>query len=425
MVLPTPAHLTWADCEVGVIIHFDMSSFDPSFSWDKDFFNPPPLQAFNPDALDVDSWLQTAAAAGAKYAVMVVKHCSGFCLWPTKAHPYHIGNAPCGGDLVQSFMDACKKHGIRPGLYYNANANCYLGASADRLKAMPNADRQRYFDIVMIQLRELWTNYGELFEIWFDGGVIPVEDGGPDIAALLNELQPNAVVFQGPPGAKTLIHWVGNERGEAPVNCSSIVDYRQESFDGTEEHTYAGNTFGNLWCPGEADTPNRDATRAFEGGWFWREGEEAFIFSGEALFSKYLTAVGRNANFLIGMGIDRHGRFPERDSQAFEAFGEKVRQRLVTPIVQAKVAPGQMEVALTVPETANYLVLQEDIAQGERVTGFRVEHIPEGAQPRTLFEAQIIGHKRIVPLDDVRGGQIRFTIQDCKAAPQLRTVALY
>ena len=68
--------------------------------------------------------------------------------------------------------------------------------------------------------------YGKLFEIWFDGGVLPVSEGGPDVAALLKKLQPDAVTFQGPVGTKSLIRWVGNERGVAPEECSSLYDNR-------------------------------------------------------------------------------------------------------------------------------------------------------------------------------------------------------
>ena len=428
MILPTKAHLEWADCEMGVIIHFDMSTFDASYDWNTDWFNTPPPEAFNPDALSVDQWMEVAAAAGAKYAVMVAKHCSGFCLWPTKVHNYHIGNSPYKGgegDLIREFMNACAKYGIKPGLYYSANYNSHLGASPERLRAGTKKNWTQYYEVVMAQLRELWTNYGQLFEIWFDGGVMPVEEGGPDIAELLHKLQPEAVVFQGPPGAKTLIRWVGNERAEAPENCSSIVDYRQESFDGTQEHTYAGSTFGNLWCPGESDMPNREATQARLGGWFWAEGEEHLVFPGEELFQRYLRSVGRNSNLLIGMAINPHGLFTGPDEQAFRTLGALVKQHFSEPLLCASVVPDQTEYLLEVSGAPKYLVLAEDIAQGERITKFCVEHIASDGATTPIYEAQIVGHKRIVPLEGIVDGQIRFTVVECKAAPQMKTVALY
>lgn len=33
-----------------------------------------------------------------------------------------------------------------------------------------NITQETYDNIVLQQLRELWTNYGKLEEIWFDGG---------------------------------------------------------------------------------------------------------------------------------------------------------------------------------------------------------------------------------------------------------------
>lgn len=428
MVYPTRIHQEWADLEIGVIIHLDMFTFVPEFRWDHDWDHYPPAETFAPDALSTDQWLCAAASAGAKYAVMVAKHCSGFCLWPTKYHDYHIGNTPYKegkGDIIREFIDSCKKYGIRPGLYYSANANTFLGMNPKRLKAARPDKQKAYYDIVMGQLRELWTEYGSLFEIWFDGGVIPVSEGGPDIAALLHQLQPAAIVFQGPPGRNALIRWVGNERAAAAENCSAIVQYQQESFDGTEEHTYAGDINGNLWCPGESDTPNRDARRAFQGGWFWHEGEEDFIFSGEELFAKYLTSVGRNTNLLIGMGIDRHGLFPKTDAQAFRGFGSLVAGRFAKALHTETPIQGATRYTLPVPAKASYLVLMEDIAYGERVTGFTVTHERPSQASQTLLTAQIIGHKRIIPLHNVEDGALTLTITSAKAAPQMRSILLY
>ncbi|MBQ7188427.1 MAG: hypothetical protein IJR99_03335 [Kiritimatiellae bacterium] len=72
---------------------------------------------------------------------------------------------------------------------------------------------QKYSASCEAVLTEHLSNYGELFEIWFDGGILPPEQGGPRALEIIERLQPNAILFQEPKQAKNIIRWVGNERG--------------------------------------------------------------------------------------------------------------------------------------------------------------------------------------------------------------------
>ena len=93
IVCPNELQQEWANAEIGVIIHFDMPVFHPDYNW-RQFGTHPSPSTFNPSSLDTDQWIHTAKSLGAKYAVLVAKHCSGFSLWPTKAHEYSIKNSP-------------------------------------------------------------------------------------------------------------------------------------------------------------------------------------------------------------------------------------------------------------------------------------------------------------------------------------------
>jgi len=93
-VFPTKSQLEWADAEVGAMFHFDLQVFEPTYKFRENWNYQPDLSIFNPKELDTDQWLRAAKAAGATYAVLVAKHCSGFSLWPTKAHPYSVKNTP-------------------------------------------------------------------------------------------------------------------------------------------------------------------------------------------------------------------------------------------------------------------------------------------------------------------------------------------
>ena len=123
--------------------------------------------------------------------------------------------------------------GLKPGLYASVSANGFLGVdNPGRVKAKawlgePSPEAQkRYAKICEKMAEELWGRYGELFEIWFDGGALSPSAGGPDLIPILERLQPRAILFQGPKDARNLIRWVGNERGVAPYPCWSSHIFR-------------------------------------------------------------------------------------------------------------------------------------------------------------------------------------------------------
>ena len=440
LVLPTKQHLEWADLEIGVLMHMDMQTFDPTYKFREQWGYQPPAETFAPMELDTDQWLKAAKTAGAGYAVLVAKHCSGFSLWPTSVHDYSVKKSPWKdgkGDIVGDFFASCKKYGIKPGLYYSSSCNAYCSVDnpgtvqktinpgdMGMLKSTTilEEEQKKYNELVLTQLTELWTHYGDVFEIWFDGGCLLPEKGGPDIASLLHRLQPDAIVFQGPPGTKSLIRWVGNERGIAPEDCFATVDFTPESFDGHDERIYGGNPDGLTWSPAESDIPNRYADKTSEGGWFWFPNEEHAVIPASELFETYLQSVGRNTNFLIGMVIDNRGLFPDVDAAEFAKFGEMVREAFSNPLVeltQAKLdkASDKYNYKLTIPagKTPKYLVMMGDISKGERVLGYKVNGNITG---------RCIGHKRIIKLSPDTTGVV-LEITDAKTEPALRSIAVY
>lgn len=431
---PTPELVEWADCELGALIHFDL----PVFTENPDAFDfrkeePLPASIFNPARLDTDQWIAAAAAMGAKYAVLVAKHCTGFCLWPTEAHGYSVKSSPYKdgkGDIVGEFFASCRKYGLRPGLYYSASCNQYMNVldSPGRVRGGDPEAQKAYNEMVIQQLTEIWTRYGELFEIWFDGGCLPVEEGGPDIAGLLHKLQPNAVVFQGPAGTRSLLRWVGNERGIADPECSACVDFMAQDCDGTVEMRSKGDTFGNTWCPAESDLPNRDARTSACGGWFWKKGEESSVKSAEHLFDTYLKSVGRGTNMLVGMVIDTDGRFPETDEAQFRRFAELRRKAFG----ECRADSGWMENAGSKEirlkgKNIRYAVLSEKIAMGERVLGYEIKGLRENGSAASNHTGEIIGHKRILEVPEEAMSEITEFILNVTAekAPAVLRVQLY
>ena len=420
ILIPTEKQIEWADCEIGVIIHLDLQVFDPKYKEKHPHFDRSGISLFDPDALDTDQWLEAAAKAGAKYALLTAKHGTGFTLFPSSANNFSIADTPYlngKGDVVAAFIDSCKKYGIRPALYYSTSYNWYYGIQCGKSTDGDMAKTAAYNKIVLQQLEELWSRYGDIFEIWFDGGCLPVEKGGPDLLPLLYKYQPNAITFQSPPNVPNGIRWVGNERATAEFDCWATVDSSPYSFDGLTENVRSGNPWGEIWRAAEADTPGRAAHRSFEGGWIWREGEDDTVFSSDELFEMYLNSVGRNCNLLIGMVIDKHGLCPLPDAEALQGLGKRISDAFGTPLAQYDGDIHATEYKLSAPDgkTARYLVVMEDISYGERILSFSLDCGIRGC---------CIGHKRIITLPEGTK-EVTFTVEDSKDTVHLRGMWLY
>lgn len=423
-VLPSAAHVAWAEAEIGALFHFDVVNYVPDYNW-RNWGSHPPASVFNPSMLDTDQWIRSAKAAGAKYAILVAKHGSGFSLWPTKAHEYNISASPWKdgkGDLVKEFIKSCKKYGLKPGIYASASANGYLHVdNPGKVQKGSPVTQEQYNKIVETQLTELWSNYGDLFEIWFDGGVLPVKEGGPNLAPLLKKLQPDAIVFQGPTDADHLIRWIGNEEGRAPYPNWSRADFTTSATGTIEIEGLSGNPDGAIWCPGEADFPLRNG---WQGGWFWKEkGQD--LLSVEQLLASYYTSVGRNSNMLLGIVVDTSGLVPKEDVARLVEFGKVLHNRTTNPLMSIKSIKDSLIVLdFRKERDVNQIVISEDISQGEKVRNYIIEGMIAG-QWVSICSGKSIGHKRIQTFDKVNTSKIRLKITESKGLPNIKSFSAY
>lgn len=440
--LPTLQQIEWADQEIGVIFHLDLQVFDPGYDYLDLKAKPPPAACFAPSSLDTDQWLSVAKSAGAGYAILVAKHCSGFSLWPTEAHDYSVASSPWKGgrgDVVADFVQSCAKYGIRPGLYYSTTWNsCFNIEPPGRVRSGDKTEQFRYNQIVLQQLRELWTRYGKWFEIWFDGGTMPVELGGPDVTPLLHELQPQAVCFQGPRGTNSNVRWAGNEIGFVEYPCWSTTTWKKAEDAALQNLTGApaevaaaefpafgsGDPDGELWAPAENDMTNRHKDKAFVGGWFWRRGEDHLVYPVSEMVERYYQCVGRNANALIGAVIDDRGLVPEADAKQFAGFGAEIGRRFGKPIGLVSGIGKELRLDFGSLKTINHVILMEDIAQGERVRLYAVDVLEDGMW-RELLKGSCIGHKRIERFPAVCVSALRWRCVAAQAEPKLRSLAAY
>ncbi|SLN00983.1 glycosyl hydrolase family 29 (alpha-L-fucosidase) [Brachybacterium faecium] len=369
---PTPEQLQWQKDGLGVFFHFGINTFAGK-EWSD---GSVPSDLFAPSDLDTDQWVRTARDLGAVYVILTAKHHDGFCLWPTATTDYSVASSPWRdgtGDVVAELAASCRKHGMKLGLYlspWDRNAPQY-------------EDPEAYDEFYLTQLRELCTNYGELYELWFDGaGSAGREYAWDRIGALIAELQPQAMVFNMGPAT---IRWVGNEDGLA----SDPVEYVTRSTDLNQYDPDVVDLGQARYLPPECDVSLRR-------GWFWQEGESPKDLG--HLLGIHDRSIGLGANLLLNIPPNRAGLIDEDDAARCRELREALDARFGNPL-QATLSSdegGVVTLELTAAaEGFDHIELRERLEDGQRITSHRIT-TEDG---RVVAEGGTVGVRRIHRLE--------------------------
>ena len=427
-VVPSPEQLAYQQMEMVGFIHFTVNTFTDK-EWGYGDEDP---AIFNPTELDAEQWVLAAKAGGMKQLILTAKHHDGFCLWPSAYTEHSVKNSPFrdgNGDLVQEFVDACRKHDLKVGLYlspWDRNHKDY-GSS-------------EYLTYYRNQLRELLTNYGEINEIWFDGA-----NGGdgyygganekrkidresyydwPTTIALVKELQPGVMIFS---DAGPDIRWVGNEHGYAGESFWSVIDSDKLVIGGSDsKYLNTGDPEGNKWIIGQCDVSIRP-------GWFYHASEDSLVKTPEQLMDIYYKSVGRNGVLLLNLPPDRRGLIHETDVANLEAFKANIDAIFTEDLAQGasllrlKSKDKLVEVIAELGEakTFDHVVLGETIEKGQRISRFHVEAENEDGTWIRIAEATTIGYKRILKVEPTTSSRVKVVIEESKNPPLISEVGLY
>lgn len=409
-VLPSRKQLNWYEMESYAFIHFGPNTFTNK-EWGDGTEDP---SLFNPVKLDCDQWVSAIKAAGMKGMVLTAKHHDGFCLWPSKYTEHSVKNTPLKRDVVKEAADACRRGGIKFGFYLSPwdRNSAYYGTP-------------EYNDYFCNQLTELLTQYGDIFYVWFDNACGEGPNGKkqvydfPRYFELIHKYQPEALIFNdfGPD-----IRWCGNEAGAArhaewavvpselcfysPVQTGKgpMADEGNLSWIYNTEKEL-GTMPNILYSKGLTFTP-AEINMSIRPGWFWHPEEEPHSL--ERLFHTYLISVGANSCFHLNLPPTTDGLIDERDVKRLkelrglldQEFGKEIPFHLEKDEASPATQPYYRLILKHPVQNIKYIVVQEDIAKGQRVESFRVTaDFLSGAQ-YPIYQGTCIGHKKICQLQD-------------------------
>lgn len=454
-VLPVPskAQMAWHEMEMNAFIHYTINTFTDR-EWGYGDESP---EMFNPTGQDVDQWMSVLKDVGFAGVILTCKHHDGFCLWPSKYTEHSVKNSPYKngkGDVVREVSTSCRKYGLKFGIYLSP---------WDRNH--PDYGKPEYITYYRNQLKELFENYGPVFEMWFDGA-----NGGngyyggaremrkidrktyyrwPETLAMVRKMEPGVIFFS---DAGPGVRWCGNEAGLAgETNWNTMTpDTLYAGKAGITGLLNTGSENGTHWIPAEVDVSIRP-------GWFYHPAEDSLVKTPERLFDIYLTSVGRGSTLLLNIPPDRTGKFHENDVAALKGFksllekefkknlaanapvkagrfrggDEKYAGEMVTDgnkesywTTGDDVTSGMLEIDLGREQVVKYVLLQEYIKLGQRVKSFQVE-VWKANEWEKIAEGTTIGYKRILKTGPVRTSKVRLLIKDAKACPLISNVEIF
>ena len=247
----------------------------------------PYMQQFNPQNYNPDDWIIKAKAAGMSYIVFTAKHHDGFCMWATKETDYNIMNTPYRKDILKELSEACIKHDFPLGIYYSNpdwhHIHAYNPLSSHQMPPLiDNPDFSRYKGFLRNQIIELMTEYNKIACLFWD---IPPKLEDIELMDMVRRLQPGILI---------------NDRGWG------AGDYSTPERELPSCAPYKNNVEANQSVGHQS--------------WGYRVNED--YYSASFLMKSISGYLMRGANYLLNIGPDALGRFPEEADTLLAVIGK-------------------------------------------------------------------------------------------------------
>ncbi len=448
--VPSNNQLRVQEMEEYAFVHFSLNTYTDQ-SWG---FGNEDVNLFNPEKLDCRQWARVCKQAGMKGIIITAKHHCGFCLWPSEYTDYSVKNAPWKngkGDVIREMADACKEYGLKLGIYLSP---------WDRNRA--DYGTAAYITYFRNQLTELLTNYGPIFEVWFDGanGGDGYYGGANEIRKidsktyydwentykLVHKLQPQCVIWNDG-GKRGDLRWVGTEAGYVGETNWSLLDSTGEV---PWNMLHYGLENGNTLVQAEVNTSIRPE-------WFYHPAENTRVKALPQLMDLYYNSVGRNATMLLNFPIMPNGLINKIDEKNAIEFATTVKKTFAVNLAKnAKltatnfrnndkkfgvqnvidenkntywptddnVTNASLTINFEKATSFNRFLVQEYIRLGQRVKSFSIEALVDGSW-KEVAKATTIGYKRILRFPTITTTKLRLNITDAKACPLIANIGVY
>lgn len=463
-VRPDKRQVEFQKVEFYAFIHFTINTYTGK-EWGDGTESP---EIFMPDHLDAAQWVTAIKDAGMRGLILTCKHHDGFCLWPSRYTRHSVAASPYKGgkgDIVREVADACQAAGIKFGVYlspWDRNSELY-------------GRGKEYDDYFVNQLTELLTNYGPVFDVWFDGACGEGAGGMRQCYnweryyKVIRKLQPDACINVCGPD----IRWCGNEAGDtrdaewsvvpARLRDTEMIADKSQQTDDTD-FSFRRRTISSsdadlgsreflkdepdlIWYPVEVNTSIRP-------GWFYHQEEDDKVRSLEELSQIYFHSVGGNGTFLLNIPPNKEGLLAKEDVERLKELGEFLRKAFKRNLVEEAVLavdsykegfeienvrePGYgkyfstregitsctIGIEFEEETVIHYLILQENIEMSQRIEGFSVWTETDG-NLREVYRGKVVGYKHIAQLKGIRTKFLQIKIHDARVCPTVAFLGVF
>ena len=442
--LPSKAQLDYHKEELAAFIHYGMNTYTNS-EWGHGNEDP---KNFNPTNLDTDQWIRTLKETGFKRTIMVVKHHDGFVIYPSKYTNHTVAASPWKdgkGDLLEEISKSATKYDMNMGVYlspWDVNSPKYKVAT-----------QKEYNEYYLNQLKEIlgnpkYGNKGKFIEIWMDeargSGAQKVTYTFDEWFKYIKEAEGDIAIFSAEP---TSVRWIGNERGIAGDPVWHKVKKANITENVKNEYLNHGDPDGDMYSVGEADVSIRS-------GWFYHDNQQPKSL--KELMDIYFKSVGRGTPLLLNIPPNKEGKFADADVERLKEFKATLDQMYATDFAKGATVTasstrqnhlykeshltdgkddtswalsndattGSFTVDLGQKRRFDVVELKEDIAKGQRISGFKIE-VETNGRWVPYGEGSTVGYRRLIQGQPVEAQKIRVTITGSQATPILTNFSVY
>ena len=442
--LPSKAQLDYHKEELAAFIHYGMNTYTNS-EWGHGNEDP---KNFNPTNLDTDQWIRTLKETGFKRTIMVVKHHDGFVIYPSKYTNHTVAASPWKdgkGDLLEEISKSATKYDMNMGVYlspWDVNNPKYKVAT-----------QKEYNEYYLNQLKEIlgnpkYGNKGKFIEVWMDGargsGAQKVTYTFDEWFKYIKEAEGDIAIFSAEP---TSVRWIGNERGIAGDPVWHKVKKANITENVKNEYLNHGDPDGDMYSVGEADVSIRS-------GWFYHDNQQPKSL--KELMDIYFKSVGRGTPLLLNIPPNKEGKFADADVARLKEFKATLDQMYATDFAKGATVTasstrqnhlykasnltdgkddtswalsndattGSFTVDLGQKRRFDVVELKEDIAKGQRISGFKIE-VETNGRWVPYGEGSTVGYRRLIQGQPIEAQKIRVTITGSQATPILTNFSVF